>query len=322
MKERQCWIDWAKSIAIYGVVLGHVSNVSNPVWVKNIAEVLIWFHVPLFFLISGYLFRIKENSFGEFLKNSVKSLLIPYVFFNIISSPILWKLQAHDVWMTGMYEFFICKSHAWAGPAWFLVALFNIRLLAYWLLKIRGTWLRVGVIVLLSIIPIVISNQLYFGGSSAMVGLNFFMVGYFLKRKDAINKYLSLNAWALYLIPCLLFVMAMLLHPFDINVAKGWVGSPFSYVKSFVAVFMAISFCLLLRNWKLEIVQLISRGCIVIMGLHMTFIQILWPFKDKIPEILWFTCESPFNSISSCVLSLIAYYFMKNYVPFLIGNRK
>lgn len=67
------------------------------------------FHVPLFFLISGYLFRIKENSFGEFLKNSVKSLLIPYVFFNIISSPILWKLQAHDVWLTGMYEFLYAK---------------------------------------------------------------------------------------------------------------------------------------------------------------------------------------------------------------------
>lgn len=197
-----------------------------------------------------------------------------------------------------------------------------MRLLAYWLLKIRGTWLRVGVIVLISFIPIIISNQLYFGGSSAMVGLNFFMVGYFLKQKDAINRYLFLKGWVLYLFPCLLFVMVMLLHPFDINIAEGYVSSPFSYVKSFVAVFMAISFCLLLRNWKLETVQLMSRGCIVIMGLHMTFIQILWPLKDKIPEILWFTCESPFNSISSCVLSLIVYYFMKNYVPFLIGNRK
>ena len=324
MKERLYWIDWAKAIAIYGVVLGHVSVEANPACVRYIAGVLTWFHVPLFFLVSGYLFRIKEKDFVGYLRNSAKSLLIPYVFFNIISAPILWKLQAHDVWLIGLYEFLICKSHAWAGPAWFLVALFNIRLLAYWLLKIGRGWLMAVVIILLSFIPIVLPFQLYFGLSSALVGLSFFMVGYFLKQKNLIHVYMSLKGWGLFPVPFVLFVIAKMLYPYAsyIDVAKGLVCSPLSYIRSFVVVFMAISFCLLLRNWKLEAIQFISRGCIVIMGLHMTFVQILWPFRDKLPEILWFTCESPFNSISSCALSLIAYYLMKNYAPFLIGNRK
>ena len=322
MKERQYWIDWAKAIAIYGVVLGHILEESNPTWVKYIASVLMCFHVPLFFLVSGYLFRIKEYGFVAYLRNSAKSLLVPYVFFNLISAPILWKLQAYDVWFRGLYEFLTCKSHAWAGPAWFLVALFNIRLLAYWLLKIRRGWLMAVVIILLSIVPIVIPFQLYFGLSSALVGLSFFMVGYFLKQKDTIQRYLSLNRWVLFLIPFVLFVIAkLLLYVSYIDVAKGMVVSPLSYIRVFVVVFMAVSFCLLLRNWRSDAIQFVSKGCIVIMGLHMTFVQILWPFRDKLPEVLWFICESPFNSISSCVLSLIAYYFMKKYVPFFIGNR-
>ena len=324
MKERQYWIDWAKAIAIYGVVLGHVSDVSNPVWVKFLTSFLISFHVPLFFLVSGYLFRIKECVFVGFLKNSAKSLLVPYVFFNLISAPILWKLQAKDVWLSGLYEFLVCKGHAWAGPAWFLVALFNIRLFVYWLLKIKQTWLRVIIILLLSLLPIALSFQLYFGASSAFVGLPFFMAGYYMKQRDCICWYLSQKGWVLYIVPCLLYVITKLSFPFDscMDIGKGLVCSPFSYVISFVAVFMAISLCLLFRNLRWNIVLFMAKGSIVIMGLHMTFIQILWPFIDKLPKTLWFTCESPFNSITSCILSLIAFFFLKKYVPFLIGNRK
>lgn len=47
MKERVLWIDWIKIIGIYLIVLGHMSAPGN--------DFIYVFHVPLFFITSGYL---------------------------------------------------------------------------------------------------------------------------------------------------------------------------------------------------------------------------------------------------------------------------
>jgi fucose 4-O-acetylase-like acetyltransferase len=50
MKQRETWADIAKAIGILGVVLGHAG-------VPSIAKYMYWFHMPFFFLISGYFFK-------------------------------------------------------------------------------------------------------------------------------------------------------------------------------------------------------------------------------------------------------------------------
>lgn len=47
MKQRVLWIDWIKIIGIYLIVLGHMSAPGN--------DFIYVFHVPLFFITSGYL---------------------------------------------------------------------------------------------------------------------------------------------------------------------------------------------------------------------------------------------------------------------------
>ena len=44
--KRMVWIDWMKAIGIYLVVLGHFFSVGE--------KFIYVFHVPLFFLISGF----------------------------------------------------------------------------------------------------------------------------------------------------------------------------------------------------------------------------------------------------------------------------
>ena len=50
LKPRENWIDWAKAIGILLVVMGHVDTKLTG------ANALIYaFHMPLFFVVSGYL---------------------------------------------------------------------------------------------------------------------------------------------------------------------------------------------------------------------------------------------------------------------------
>lgn len=59
--KRILWIDYAKSICIYLVLLGH-AHASQPV-----TDFIYTFHMPLFFFLSGCLFSFEKHpNFKEF----------------------------------------------------------------------------------------------------------------------------------------------------------------------------------------------------------------------------------------------------------------
>lgn len=71
--QRIVWIDWAKAILIYLMVVGHCLPVE---WQSTL---IYAFHMPAFFIISGYLYR--QHHWGRILK----SFVLPVVFFSIIN---------------------------------------------------------------------------------------------------------------------------------------------------------------------------------------------------------------------------------------------
>lgn len=65
---RQCWIDWVKTICIFLMVVGHAG-------VFKYERLFFYtFHMPAFFIISGYLYR--EHNWIK----TLKSFMIPMFF--------------------------------------------------------------------------------------------------------------------------------------------------------------------------------------------------------------------------------------------------
>ena len=77
MKIRTKWIDISKGIGAMLVLFGHV--VRN----DKIASIIYAFHMPLFFLLSGVTFYLKQESLFLFLKEKIKRIFIPYLIFSI-----------------------------------------------------------------------------------------------------------------------------------------------------------------------------------------------------------------------------------------------
>lgn len=81
MKEnvlRKNWIDAAKAVAMFIVVLNHSE--------LRIPGVNFWggmFFVPAFFLLSGYTYHPGNGSYKEYVKKKAKRLLIPYLTANL-----------------------------------------------------------------------------------------------------------------------------------------------------------------------------------------------------------------------------------------------
>lgn len=69
--NRELWLDFLRGAGIILVVLGHC-------WPPFRKEIYA-FHMPLFFMLSGYLFyHYKDLRFKELVKKLSKRLLVPY----------------------------------------------------------------------------------------------------------------------------------------------------------------------------------------------------------------------------------------------------
>ena len=70
-KKRLDYIDVARGLGMICIILGHLGN-------DQINRVVYTFHVPIFFLISGFFISNKQD-IKTFCKKRAKSLLVPYV---------------------------------------------------------------------------------------------------------------------------------------------------------------------------------------------------------------------------------------------------
>lgn len=122
--NRKVWIDISKGVGIILVVIGHV--VSE----KSIAHRYIYmFHMPLFFIISGYLFNeTKVRTFSSLFIGKVKRLMVPFCFFLFV--PALFYGLIKGAWRY-FYEWPITEIVLADPPIWFLFVLFLVSILYF-----------------------------------------------------------------------------------------------------------------------------------------------------------------------------------------------
>lgn len=95
MTQRINWIDISKAIGMICVVIGHT--------ITGVLKTSVyWFHMPLFFFISGYLYR-PDNDYYTFLRKKSLFFLVPYISFLIIFS--IYEYLAY--FYTNNFEFFV-----------------------------------------------------------------------------------------------------------------------------------------------------------------------------------------------------------------------
>ncbi len=74
--KREIWIDAVKGFGILLVLLGHTKGCP-----KLLYHIIYAFHIPLFFIISGYLYnngQYRKKSFKEIISRRFKSYIVPY----------------------------------------------------------------------------------------------------------------------------------------------------------------------------------------------------------------------------------------------------
>ena len=122
------YLDIAKAIAIFLVILGHSTSSSE--WTM-LRKILYSFHMPLFFAVSGVFVRTHVSSgygwdhWKDFLVRNLKQLVFPYFAMAIIYSGIL-HLAIPEI-LYGSWQ--MLKQAETLTSLWFLVCLFCARIM-------------------------------------------------------------------------------------------------------------------------------------------------------------------------------------------------
>ena len=103
--RRADFLDVIKGFAVILMIIGHCiqygsgySNLINGAHFSNVLFKFIYsFHMPLFMLVSGYLFfyYVNKYSFVEIIIKKLKQLLIPILSYTVIDSVIYSAMNGH-----------------------------------------------------------------------------------------------------------------------------------------------------------------------------------------------------------------------------------
>lgn len=182
-KERIRWIDMAKGIGILLVMIGHLGLPYAKTWIYT-------FHIPLFFILSGCVFRGYEIDFKSFLIKKFKSIVVPYFCLGIFL-PIFFSIQSYfidkqrnvSVYIGYFVDFIIQKR--WY-TIWFIACLFIVEILFFFIVKTCKNNI-ISIMVVSCVLGAISMAYFKLGGPAlpwnidiAFSALPFFAGGYFL----------------------------------------------------------------------------------------------------------------------------------------------
>lgn len=190
--ERNLAIDYIKAFAIILVVLGHSIQYGSGPYVKAhmfdnnyIIYFIYSFHMPIFMIVSGYLYFYSINRYDtkQMIINKTKSLIIPILFWTILTTLFNCILYDQER-LLNPFRFGVAWANEFIGQFWFLWAVFFCSMVLLLINKVFKDNIIVYLIVF--IVSFVTPDVLLLSLIKFMYP--FFVIGYMVNKYKLIEK--------------------------------------------------------------------------------------------------------------------------------------
>ena len=339
-EKRILWVDYAKSIGIFLVVLGHTTTF------YPLRSLIYSFHIPLFFFISGFLFSFeKYPNFKTFFKRRFSQLVIPYVIFNLITY-IFWVFIGRNYGQDAVINIYkpilgiiyanLSNNYLeHCPPLWFLACLFSTEIIYY--IVFRNIKSVKNSLLIFLIFAIVGFLDYKFNKLSLPWGINIsFSVIFIYGLGNILHKFLSdkKEFKTTYLIitlitgSFLLYLISNLNGKIEISTRE--YGNYFYYIiGAATGIIISIIICMWLfkKIGFIQWMEFIGSNTLTILALHLmasTIIKGVMFYVFKL-DIISFRASGLLSVLFSlgCIIVLIPVIkFFNKYTPFLIGKKK
>lgn len=289
-QHRKEHIDVLRGIGILLMIMGHVG------FGGKFDRYIHAFHMPLFFLISGYLYNAKTDmNLTTILQEKIKRFLIPYVLFGILNYFFWILIEKKDQ--------FILKpviSLVWnntqglpiCGAIWFLTALFWTSIFYVYIDRsIRSiTYKNIicfGIPFILTVLQSISDLSLPLGIDIGIVGVGFYHIGRLFRNIECkIRRRITVKPGISLIFLAVLFLIngtITFLTPY-INMKMRWYGlAPVFWINALIgtSVFYVFSVILIESSFvhRFEFVKrslaYVGRESLVFLGFNQLAILLL-----------------------------------------------
>ena len=335
--QRINWIDWAKAIAICGVVFCHLPQSQEWYYYRFLQACII----SVFFWISGYL-KKDGGKLRENWKKYWNGLIFPYIIYNVVVYPY-WLLRSYVInggmpdWHHAFRPIYgvLLLEHENAfceplnGPLWYLPAILIIHIITDLCSKCHHRSIILTLICIASIFLYAANNHnLYMPNLTPigiLRGIPIYYMGYTMKNWQ---KFRFLNAKRDLTLSFILMIMAIV--AFQWHMATFLSGDFIMHISLFfpINIFFVLSViygCKALNPWRIKVIINISVGTLVIIGLHFPLISFINYIFEKILGIEGVICYHWYSAIPISLLIVATLYpiiiFGKKHYPSLLGKK-
>lgn len=304
--NRLDYVSWIQFIGVMSVIFGHSMNsIDVPDWLYQVKMWVYTYHMPLFFLISAYLFSylggFERHGYKETFKGKFSRLLLPYIIWNVaffVPKIMMADYIPETVEWTPEYfvKLFLSPRDNILGHTWFLCALFEMFVLAILFEKLRKyKQLWIPVLVTLIVLNCFGYYQRFLAIDDLMKNAVYFWVGLLLGgvKKDTIVEQGKNDAFFISLIVLVvgftsiwIFDHKMMINTlalgFSILFLLGVLQIRYSIKWSFMEFVSRNSFCIYIVHWpvlmvirmvvyqKIHVAPIPSMLCMLILGIGIS----------------------------------------------------
>lgn len=255
------FIDLARFVGIACVIYGHCHPFVGEAETA-VRNIVYCFHMPLFFLISGFLSKPIVNSGWKYYRKIIFSLFIPYIIYNIPYFPLAFSDPLR----------FLCSMITASippnDPTWFFYALLWVKVLTTLFYRHQVLLLTAAMITYVSLLSYGIELNTMFCGHAILSGIIFFYFG-------KIFKQFHRNRLMYICIPLSILLVIISIHSFGkYDMYWGYVGNPVLYLLTTISTSFSILYLCkmigssLAKGYFGKIIFVVSRGTMIIVGTH------------------------------------------------------
>lgn len=284
--------DIAKGIAIICVILGHLGN-------NTIDRFVYVFHMPLFFIISGYFLSLKTD-ISSYIRKKMDGLIVPYLISSLsilvafLFFYCIWGYQARRSFLEWVLAIIYgsgapmsepLDSVGHIGAIWFLLALFwSLCLLRYLCTKNYAFLISV----VLAYVGYSTSKTIWapFSIQAGLVGVFFAYIGYWSRK----NNILSIQIHPIVITGLVMLVIWEIVYYKGLYLSYCFFGNGIiDIIASLCACYLIMKVCICFskNHMTSKILSFYGRNSIIVLALHITE-QSIFPWNMMVNSYLPF----------------------------------
>lgn len=321
------FIDLAKGICIILVVFSHIQKTYDAPYI--LANCFKMFRMPLYFFLSGLFFKNYEGFYG-FLKRKVNKLLIPFVFFFLLTSflfPNLLSIIHGGRFDLDLLRSFYIPEFFPNFPIWFLLCLFELNLIFYFIYLISGNFKNYQILMMTILSGLVGFTGYYLGYNrinlpmfvdTAMSALPFFFLGFVIRKYTTILQPNGIDKFCIPIACVFLFITYYFAKHIDYS-ANNFRGVSFVrvYGCGITGVFSVLFISKAIN--KIPYISYLGRYSIMLLCTHFIIVTYLNVILRKVIFSNWTAIA--INLAITLTLYSIIIPFMKKYMPHVTAQK-